>query len=169
MEQVPKTKTVFDLILDIMAVLAGIILAFILVSVCAQVVLRYFLNKPIPWIMEVSEYALLFITFLVAAWVLRKEKHVAVDIIISRLRPKVQIVTNIITSILSAMVCLLIVSYGFKVTLEFFIMHRYEATYLRIPQALILVIIPIGTLMLFIQFIRRTNGYFKELKALSNK
>ena len=50
---------------------ATLIFVAMMLVVCAEVLLRYGFNSPISWVVEISEYALLWITFLGAAWVLR--------------------------------------------------------------------------------------------------
>ena len=44
--------------------------------------MRYFLNRPLVWVLELTEYALLWVTFLGAAWLLRQGGHVQVDVIV---------------------------------------------------------------------------------------
>ena len=53
-----------------------------------EVFLRTFFNRPQEWVMELSEYALLYITFLSAAFVLKKEGHIVVDLVTCRLNVK---------------------------------------------------------------------------------
>jgi hypothetical protein len=67
-----KAGLFFDRILDFFFVLAGILLAFSALSVAMAIVSRYFFNRPWGWVVEISEYILLYITFLVSARVLKK-------------------------------------------------------------------------------------------------
>jgi TRAP-type C4-dicarboxylate transport system permease small subunit len=48
-----KANAVFDRVLDITAFLGGALLVFLILSVCWEVVLRYFFNKPTSWVVEV--------------------------------------------------------------------------------------------------------------------
>jgi TRAP-type C4-dicarboxylate transport system permease small subunit len=41
--------------------------------VAAGIATRYFFNYPLPWVTEIAEYILLYIPFLVGAWVLKKD------------------------------------------------------------------------------------------------
>ena len=108
MRLLTKLTVIFDRTLDAMAILAGILLAFAVLSVSVAVATRYFLGYPIGWVIEISAYILLYITFLVAAWVLREEGHVTIDIVIEWLMPRTQSLINIITSTISAMVCFIL-------------------------------------------------------------
>ena len=68
-----------------LAVLAGGLLLFLTFSICASISLRA-LSLPVPlWSVQFNEYSLLWITFLGAAWLLRRKRHVSLDILSRRL------------------------------------------------------------------------------------
>ncbi len=160
-----KVINIFDYGTDFLALLAAVLLIFITLSITTGVVTRYLLNAPIIWILEISEYSLLFITFLGAAWVLRREQHVKMDMVLNRLGPRSQALLNSITSMLSAFVCLVVVWYSIQATWNYFELGYYTPTILRVPQGPIVIIIPIGTFMLSIQFLRRTYGYWRRWRV----
>ena len=160
MKRLTKSARIFDITINSFAYLAALYLAFILLSVSAGVVMRYFVGQPLNWVLELSEYGLLYITFLAATWILKREGHVKIDLVLDRLTSRTRAIVNIITSIICILVCLTLVWYGSKITVEYFLMGRYEDTPLRIPLAYVLGIIPLGSFLLAIQFIRRTYGYW---------
>ena len=47
------------------------ILAFLMLAVCWDVVARTIVGKPLIWLLEFTEYGLLYMTFLCTAWVLK--------------------------------------------------------------------------------------------------
>ena len=108
MNLLTKVANIFDRTIQVATLLAGILLIFLMLSVSADVVLRYFLGRPIGWVKEVAEYILLYIPFLVAAWVLRREGHVKMDMVLTRLNPRTQALVNIVTSSLGAVTFLVI-------------------------------------------------------------
>ena len=61
---VNKLISIFDCFLGLMAFLAALLIVFIMLGVVVEVLSRFFLNKPIFWMIEVIECALLYITFL---------------------------------------------------------------------------------------------------------
>ncbi|MBT5546986.1 MAG: TRAP transporter small permease [Desulfobacula sp.] len=164
-----KMMKIFDQVLKIMMFIAGILLIFIMLSVCMEVILRTFFDVSLMWITEVTEIMLLYITFLGSAWVLREEGHVKVDIILSRLKPRIKAFLGIISSILGIFVSLILTGFGFKVALDCLHKSAYTPTAMEIPMALIIIIIPIGCLMLFLQFIRRTLKYVAGFIIESNR
>jgi TRAP-type C4-dicarboxylate transport system permease small subunit len=162
MKLIAKVTNIFDRTIDLLAILAIVLLIFTMLSVSGQVIMRYSLERSAFWIIEVNEYALLYITFLGTAWVLKREGHVKMDVVLNRLTPGTQSLLYITTSILGAIICLLLTWYGAKVTWEHFQIGYYIPTLLKPPKFLILAIIPVGSFLLFIQFLRRTYGFLRS-------
>jgi len=154
-EPIMKLGTILDRVVDTMAVIAGVILVLITSGVAFGIVSRYFFGRPIGWIVEISEYSLLFIAFLVAAWVLKHDGHVKMDMVVDRLRSKDQDLLNGITAIISAVVCLILTYYSARVTIELYQIGYYTPTTLEVPKFIIVAIIVIGSFVLSLQLIRR--------------
>ena len=148
---------IFDAILNVFAFLSALLLAFIMLSICLEVIMRYFLNRPLVWVIEMAEYALLYITFLGTAWLLRREGHVTVDILLVRLNPKNQAALGFFSSIIGIIISLVFIWYGSDVAWDHYQRGVFKPTVLQFPTAPILAIIPIGSVILAMQFIRR--GY----------
>ncbi len=144
-------------------------LAFSALSVSVQVFARYFLGRPMGWLVEINEYILLHIAFLVAAWVLRQESHVKMDIVLRQLKPKMQLRVEIATSILSIIVCFILTSFGIKVTWELYESMHMTISVMEIPKFTVTPVIFIGSFLLMIQFIRRTRGFLQAWRELGNQ
>jgi len=84
------------------------------------------------------------------------------DLLINRLNPRTQALVDAITSILCAIMCLVVVWYGTKVTVYYFRKGLYIPEVLNLPNGVLTVIIPAGCLLLFIQFVRRANEYLEK-------
>lgn len=143
-----------DCILNLMAFLAGILLIFCLLSVSLGVLSRYLLGSPLSWIIEINEYILLFITFLVAAWTLRVNGHVKVDIVLNLLPIRMKILLSLLNSFIGLIVTLIITYYGALVSVDLLSRGVYNPTLLAIPKGPLVAIIPIGTFFLALQFLR---------------
>ena len=157
--------TIFDRVIGALFWLACILIAFSMLSVNIEILYRFFTGQAQLWVIEVSEYILLMMTFLGAAWVLKKDGHVRIDVLINRLEPRTQTILNIVTSVVGAIFCLIIVWYGTDVTWENFQKGTTFYKAVGFPKAPIMAAIPIGSFLLFIQFLRRTRGYLMEWKA----
>lgn len=160
---------VFDRILGSMALIAAVLLTFTMLSVTTDVVMRYVLDRPMLWVVEITEYILMWIPFLGAAWLLKHDGHVKVDILLSRLNPRIQALLSTVTSIVGVIICLILVWYGVKVTWNYLIEGRYVYSSLSIPTAYVMGIVPLGSFMLLIQFIRRSYKLIREARGLRVK
>ena len=148
-----------DGIIDGMAALAGLLLIFMMFSICYEVVLRYFLFSPLTWVTEISEYILLYATFLGAPWVLKRDAHVKVDIVLARLGLKTQKTLNLATSLIGIGVCLVLVWFGTQMALDLYQRGIPVIKSLSVPKFLLVGIIPLGGLFMAVQFVRRMLAY----------
>lgn len=155
----------FDWALNAGAFLSGALIILVMASIGADVIMRYFFGHPQIWVLETTEISLLYMTFLGSAWVLKKEGHVSMDLLLNRLNHRAQAFCNGITSILGSVVCLVVAWYGTAFTLDQLARHVRRESLLAIPTGYIVMIIPVGSLLLLLQFLRRSVGYFQQWRA----
>ena len=162
-----KAIKFYDRTIDIIALLAGILVIFLMLSVGLEVALRYFLGRPTSWVVEIAGYILIFIPFMVAAWVLRREGHVRMDLLLNRFSTRIQCLINAVTSLVGAIICLVLTYSGLKAT--FYFVGYQTPTILMLPKSLIIAIIFVGSFLLFIQFLRRTFSYVERWRRSEKK
>ncbi len=169
MKSLFRLHKLFDRILDGAAFLAGTILAVSGVLICIDVSMRYFLKKPITGILESTEYGLVFFTLLAVAWLLRRDKHVRMDMVLKRLKPRAQAWVNAVTSGASTIVCGIITYYGIIVVISCYRTgERFSSTLEPLSYPL-MAIVPVCFFLLFIQYVITTWGYLAETEALKRK
>jgi TRAP-type C4-dicarboxylate transport system permease small subunit len=157
---------IFDHINIIMVILSAVFLMGLTFIVGADITLRYLFLRPLGWVKEVSEYILVALGFLVAAWILKDDSHVKMDLVISKVSPKTQTLMNIITSTISTFVVLIIALFSARVTIQFYQTRLVAPTVLEPQKWFLLTPIFLGALLLAIQFIRRTFNLFNRWKTL---
>ena len=162
-----KVVTVFDYAINSLAALAGGLVILIMLSITADVTGRKLLGYSITGVIEISQILLVFITFLGAAWLLKREGHVKLDVMVSRLNPRSQALLNTITSIVGIIICLTLAWYGAKVTWDHFQRGIYSAEVLALPTFLRYAAITIGSFLLSVQFIRGSYGYLRGWRSLT--
>lgn len=163
---IDRFHRLFDCIVDYAASISAIILGLVTVLVCTDIVMRYFFNKPIQGALESSEYALLFLTLLAAAWLVRKDKHVRMELLLHKLKPMTQAYVNGITSILCVLICGFVTYYGILVVIDRFqTAHRLTTTLEPLSYPL-MSIIPLCFFLLIVQFSISAYGYFAKAKGL---
>jgi len=157
-------KGFFDKVVNGLAWLAGWLMIAALLMVCLDVTMRYFFNSPIGGVLQFSEYVLLYMPFLAAAYVLREESHIRIDIVLNRLSPGKERVISMITSFLSFLVMLVLTSFGTFITLDYYSRGVPVLKYYKIPEFLVTMIIPFGCLVFGLQFARRAYNLYREYR-----
>lgn len=147
----------------IMAFAAGVTVIFIMFAISYGVIARKFFSSPVPWVIEISSYALLYITFLGMPWVLRKSGHVRVDLLYGLLNGRRKNILNLAASVLGAVTSLILFIYGLTVTADNWSRNILVMNTLAVPKFVLLAVIPLGSLLLLIEFCRRSCGSINDL------
>lgn len=155
-----------DCAIDVAAILAGILVVGLMISVCFDVVLRYIFNNPIPGLNELAEYALLWITFLGAPWLLKMDGHIRIDIFLLSLSRKGREFVKGLVSGVSAIIMLPIIWYGVSYSVDCFMKGAYIYSVLELPKGAIMLVIPVGSFLLLVEFARST--YASLMMALKD-
>jgi TRAP-type C4-dicarboxylate transport system permease small subunit len=100
---------------------------------------------------------------------LRDEGHVKVDIILNRLKPRTTAFFGILSSLVGIFVSIMMAFYGMSATWNYYRRGIYTPTAMEIPVAAILLIIPIGSFFLLIEFVRRTGRFVGEYGIEKNQ
>jgi C4-dicarboxylate transporter DctQ subunit len=158
----------FDRIMNALAFVAGILANLLMLGISAEVITRYVFRTPLLGMVEASEIIMLYIAFLGAAWLLRSDGHVCMDVIINRLKPRPKGLLNSVTSVIGAAIAFVLFWYGTGVTYNLFLKGTMESGNLEIQKGYVMLIIPLGSLLLFIQFLRRAYLFWKEAKPSIN-
>jgi C4-dicarboxylate transporter, DctQ subunit len=165
MKVLTRCNTIFDRVIEAMFYVASGLTLLIFFSVCAELFMRNLFNRPQIWSVEVSEYAMLYITFLGAAWLLREDGHVRIDILFDLLKPRGQALLNCITFLFGVIVCSVLVFYGTRATWLHFQKGLHTFTALTLLKWPFLMVIPFGSLLLLMQFIRSARRSWKRFKC----
>jgi len=144
----------FDKLLDVMAGLAAVILVFITAAVCYTIFMRFLFNRTTIWIIPMTEYALLWIVFLGTTWLLREAGHITTDIIYVHLNEKAKNTLDGVMSVIGGLTCALLVYLGIVHLCDCLIHRVTDVRAITIPKSAVFIIIPIGSLLLTIQFFR---------------
>jgi len=165
MKVLTRFSSIFDRAIDVMFYVASGLSLVIFFSTCTELFMRYFFNRPQIWSVEMTEYAMLYITFLGSAWLLREDGHVRIDLLLSFLNPKSQALLNSITSVFGVIVCSVLVFFG---TWSTWLHCRKGLTTFSAMELLkwpFLIVIPFGGLVLLIQFVRSVFAYWEKFKS----
>jgi C4-dicarboxylate transporter DctQ subunit len=157
-----KRKNVFDVIIEVMTYMAGVIILAVTFTVTLTAIVRYLGFRPPLWTFQFTEYALLWFTFLAAAWLLREGGHISIDTVVSRLPTKTRRYVDITNDILGFIVSIIIFLFGTFHTIDLFRRGIMEVKGVIVPKTPLFLIIPLGGLALSIQFGRQ---FFSNLRS----
>ena len=145
----------FDRFNRFLAAVACCLLVLIILAICTEIVTRSFFDISNPWLVELSEITLLYLTFLAAAWVLGNDKHVSIDLLLGYMGAKTVKYLLIILSLVAGGVCLIVCWFGVLTVIDQFQNDIREPTIMAPFSFWITAVVPFGLLLLGIQFLRR--------------
>lgn len=157
-----QKRTFFDRVLDGIAVLASLMIVFTMIAVSLDVCLRFLFNAPLLGITEITEYMMLYTCMLGAAWLLRSDGHVSIDIVTNLLPGKTRKGLFVVTALICAVTCAYITCWGAVTTWDHFERGIKDFKILEIPKWTFLVSIPIGFMLLTIEFLRKVRDAVKR-------
>ena len=156
---------IFDTILRGVLYFGVLLVILMAIFICYEVVARYFFNWAPLWINDFVEYSLLVITFIGASYVLKEDRHIEVDLVTQAFSVKTQFSFKIVTSLMSAAICLLMTFYGFDTVWDNYVRNVNVVKTMDFPKFVPLLSIALGCTFLGIEFIRRAFRYIGEKKA----
>ena len=161
-----KIDRILDGMIKIFGIIAGVIFASMALIVTYNVVMRYFLSRPPVWAIEITEYAMVYATFLAAAWVLSVDGHVKIDVVTMMLSRRSQRILSVVVSALGVGTCALLGWFAVKSTHDLFAREVIMMKMMPWPKWVMVAPIPVGILLTLIQFIRNLITLLRGREAL---
>lgn len=119
------------------------------------VLARFFFNYAGAWSVELSEYIMLYATFLAAPWLVRQGEHIKLDLLTNALSEKNQYYFKMFAYIVSLLVCIIVAYFGFIVAWDNYVREVTLINIFSLPKYILLVIIPISGLFMLLEFLNR--------------
>jgi TRAP-type C4-dicarboxylate transport system permease small subunit len=157
-----RLSAAYGRLLDFLAALAALILLAMVVVVTADIILRNLTRGGFTWANEVSEYALYLITLLTAPWLLRRGRHIRLDLILVMLPTRVAWVLEAISDVAGFAVSVVLVRYGFAMTFDSWQMGAITIKNLVFAEWWLLAPLPITFALLTVEFVFRFHRLMGE-------
>lgn len=138
---------------EIAGYLSAVALILATLAMVYGVTLRYFFGRPTVWQTEVSVYLLVFVTFVGGAYGLKHHAHVGVDLLVDRLPPRPQLVLRLLTGVLALGVVGAVIWTSYGTWWEATEGGFRSPTALRAPLSIVYGILPLGMLLIALQYI----------------
>jgi TRAP-type C4-dicarboxylate transport system permease small subunit len=155
----------WDRLIDALALLAALLFGAMAVYVSFDVVARYFFNAPTSWANDLSEYSLVWATFLAGPWLVRIGGHVRIDIVVEQLARPVNRVLGVVVSIAAAAVCAIGAWQTGVETADYYARGIVIAKIWALPQWLPYSAMPIGFGAMAIEFLRAARRGLRDRSA----
>jgi TRAP-type C4-dicarboxylate transport system permease small subunit len=115
---------------------------FLLVAVASlQVAARYLFDRPLAWSEEAVRYLMIWTAFLAAAWSVRDQEHIVVEIVLPWLPPRARRALLVIRNLLVAGFCVAVLPSAVRLTFE---VHAQLGVAIEIPLSLVFASLPVG-------------------------
>lgn len=137
-----------------------------MILIAYDVFSRYLFNRPVLFSDEISAYLIVLICFLGAADALRENKHIIVDVITMRLRFKVRLWLSFVTSILSLVFLFIFTWQSIVMVYHSFVRGMVVPSILLTPLWIPQMLVPIGSILLCLQFLVEIGKILQELLIL---
>jgi TRAP-type transport system small permease protein len=150
-----RVSNAFGKLLNALAIAAALTLLAMVVMVTADILLRNLTRTGFAWSNEVSEYALYVITLLTAPWLLRRGQHVRVDLVLTLVPVRVAWLMEATGDVLGFAVCLIMMRYGFKMSIDSAVLDSITIKNLVFPEWWLLWPLPVCFALLAAEFVFR--------------
>jgi C4-dicarboxylate transporter DctQ subunit len=149
--------------------LSGILIWVATALVTANVVGRYFLHSPLAWVIEVTQYILVWFTFLAMAWVLRSDRHIKVEVLTTHLPRRVQIILDLFSDWIGLIVTGTVTGFSAILVIRLYRTHMRETSLLEPLSWPLFLAIVAGSALTMLEFIRRIFKDCQSLRELPGK
>jgi len=150
-----RLSAAYGRVLDACAALAALILLAMVIVVTADIVLRNLVGGGFTWANEVSEYALYGITLLTAPWLLRRGRHIRLDLVLVMLPLRAAWLIEAFSDLAGFAVCLVLVRSGWAMAADSWRVGAITIKNLVFPEWWLLAPLPITFVLLAIEFVFR--------------
>lgn len=149
----------FNVLQNLLMVLACASIFAMMLIVAADVFLRYFFNSPIPWAYDVTAIYLIGAAFFFALpGTLARNGHIRIDLLVGRFGRKARRRSEIVWSVLSIAAFGAVLWLGAATTYSSWSAGEVIAGAINWPTWLSTIVVPVGTAVLILGLLLRIRG-----------
>jgi C4-dicarboxylate transporter, DctQ subunit len=154
----PALSRAYRFLVDAMAVIAGGMLVWLMVSVVVSVAMRNAGLQPFAWLFTSAEYGMLYMTMLGAPWLVRERGHVHIELLTSALPAGLQRVVSRTVAALCVVICAYLAWKGTDLVLTNIARNDFDVRAYFFPRWLLTVSLPLSFGLMAIEFARFVFG-----------
>jgi C4-dicarboxylate transporter, DctQ subunit len=145
-------------LLELLAVVAGVLLAAIAVAIVIDVVVRNLGLQPPAHTLTLTEYGLLYVTMLGAPWLVREKGHVYIELVTAAVSPRTRFWLTRVVYALCVLTCAVIFWFSLEVAIDHYERHVIDVRSFDMPRWLLTASIPLSFGLMAIEFARYVLG-----------
>jgi C4-dicarboxylate transporter DctQ subunit len=145
-------------LLELLAVVAGVLLAAMAVAIVLDVVVRNLGLQPPAHTLTLTEYGLLYVTMLGAPWLVREKGHVYIELLTAAVSPRTRFWLTRVVYALCVLTCAVIFWFSLEVTIDHYQRHVIDVRSFDMPRWLLSASMPLSFSLMFIEFGRYLLG-----------
>jgi TRAP-type C4-dicarboxylate transport system permease small subunit len=156
-----------NMISEVSGYISGMTIFLATLVILHQVIVRYFIGESTIWQTEFSIYLLLFASFVGAAYGLKHDAHVGVDVIVERMPQRAKSILRIVTSIFSLLLTIIVAWKAWEMWAHATSLGWHSSSIWGPPLTYPYFILPLGMSLVSLQFI--VIIYEEYIKLVNNK
>lgn len=149
---------------NIFAYIAGIVLLIMSVSIFYDILIRNISSLSAPWVMEVTQYEMVYFVFLAAPWILNKRGHVSFGLVVDHVGHRYRRILLKTAYVFGIIGCLILTACSLSLVCEYFTRNIVMESILSVPRWVAFIPIPLGSAVLTFEFLRQAFHVFSKNK-----
>lgn len=131
--------------------ICAFVILIMALSVTYEVIVRYIFNRPTAWVTELSSYMLVAVAFLGAAWTLRQDGHIRMELLAETTGPKGRKFSDLAMYLVAICISAVLLWTGWNMAVANYTFGWRSMTLLKTPLWIPQMLIPLGALALLLQ------------------
>jgi TRAP-type C4-dicarboxylate transport system permease small subunit len=148
----------YEACLQLLAFVAALLLGAMALLVTLDVVMRNVGLGTIAWVNEVSEYSLPVATLLIAPWLLHRNEHVRLDVLLMSLPRRFGLLLEKSCDVIGIAICAVFIWYSVRLILDSSRIGSMMVKTLAIPEWWQYALVPLCFSLLAVEFARRLRA-----------
>jgi C4-dicarboxylate transporter DctQ subunit len=161
-KSLPSFGAVLNGIENVFAYIGGAVLLIMSFSIFYDILIRNISSFSAPWVMEVTQYEMVYFVFLAAPWILNKHGHVSFSLVVDHVDQRYRQALLKVAYVLGILGCLILTVCSFSLVCEYFSRNMVMESILSIPRWVAFIPIPLGGAVLTAEFLRQAFQVFSS-------
>jgi len=140
-------------------------LVFMVASITYDVIMRYVFVAPTHWALEVNTFLLTFLCVIPAGDVLRVGSQIRITFLYDRIRPAVKARLDILRATAGLFFCSIMIWKGADMAWKAWLHNDRMSTSLGTPMVIPYLFLPIGFLLLALQYLSNMTSTLRKVSA----